>query len=329
MALGESGRDGRDRRSIDVARRYYIEGVSTPELAAEYGVASSTVSRWISQARERGWVRIEIVDPLETSGATEARLAERFSLAAAIAVPESRPSELLGAVARRARAELGRLVYDGITVGVAWGTTMAALAGNLPPLSASQSTVVQLNGAGSVADLGISYAEDILAMFATAWHASTLVFPVPAFFDHASTRDALWRERSIQRVRDVQRSCDLAVFSVGSTTAQVPSRVYQAGYVSAQDHEVLDSEGAVGDIATNFFRSDGSFDGIALNRRASGLPLDELRETPMRLCIAAGTGKASAVAGALNGGFITHLVADLALLEAVDELTRNPEGSDP
>ncbi len=250
---------------------------------------------------------------------------ERFNLSVAIAVPESRPAAALGAVTHRSRSELARLVYDGCTVGVAWGTTMSALAGDLPPLVASQSTVVQLNGAGSVTDLGLSYAGDILAQFARAWHATTLVFPVPAFFDHASTRDALWRERSIQRVRSVQRACDLAVFSVGSTTAQIPSRVYQTGYVSADDRAHLEREGAVGDIATNFFRADGSFDGIALNSRASGLPLDELRQIPTRLCVASGTGKASAVAAALRGGYITHLIADLPLMAAIEELTRDDE----
>lgn len=314
--------DSRDRRAIEAARRYYLDGVPTPVLATEFGVSASTVSRWLSLAKDRGWVRIEILDPLELSGATEGRVIERFGLASATAVPETKPTAALTTVARRSSRELRGLVHDGITVGVAWGTTMAALAGDLPPLAASQSTVVQLNGAGSVTDLGISYAEDILARFSTAWHGTTLVFPVPAFFDHASTRDALWRERSIQRVRDVQRSCDLAVFSVGSTTAQVPSRVYQAGYLTAEDRSNLEVEGAVGDIATNFYRADGSFDGISLNSRASGLPLDALREIPTRLCIAAGTGKATAVAAALRGGYVTHLVTDLPLMNAVEELTR-------
>jgi DNA-binding transcriptional regulator LsrR (DeoR family) len=121
-------------------------------------------------------------------------------------------------------------------------------------------------------------------------------------------------------VREIQMSCDIAVFSVGSTSADVPSRVYAGGYLRPEDRRQLQADGAIGDIATYFFRADGTAAGIRLNDRASGLPLDRLSEIPVRFCVAAGDGKTEALLGALTGGYVTHLVADEALINRVYQL---------
>ena len=62
--------------------------------------------------------------------------------------------------------------------------------------------------------------------------------------------------------------------------------------------------------ATVFYRADGSFDGIALNERASGPSLDSLREVPRRVCVISGEAKLAGVRGALAGGLLTDLVID-------------------
>jgi len=93
---------------------------------------------------------------------------------------------------------------------------------------------------------------------------------VPAFFDFPETRQLLWRERSIARVLELQNRMDLAVFSIGAVDGRVPSHVYNAGYLEAGDIAALRTEGVVGDIATVFFRTDGSYGGITINDRASG-----------------------------------------------------------
>jgi DNA-binding transcriptional regulator LsrR (DeoR family) len=41
-----------------------------------------------------------------------------------------------------------------------------------------------------------------------------------------------------------------------------------------------------------------------------GISLEELRAIPERLCVAGGPDKEIAVAGALRGGYATHLVTD-------------------
>src|SRR5690625_3658492 len=110
-----------------------------------------------------------------------------------------------------------------MTMGVAWGNTMSAISSHLVPTHTNGSAVVQLNASANITCRGLDYEADLTSSVATAFSATAHHYPVSAFFDVAVTKQAMWRERSVSRVLDVQRRMDLAVFSVGSLTAQVPS----------------------------------------------------------------------------------------------------------
>ena len=54
-----------------------------------------------------------------------------------------------------------------------------------------------------------------------------------------------------------------------------------------------------------------------LNRRLVGISFDSLRRIPIRIGLAAGKDKATAVRAALRSGFVTALVVDEEIAEAV------------
>lgn len=169
--------------------------------------------------------------------------------------------------------------------------------------------MVQLNGAANTRTSGVSYAGGLIDEIGASFEASVHHFPVPAFFDYADTRAAMWRERSVRRVLDVQARTDLAVFSVGALTG-VPSHVYSAGYLDPEDVATLDSAGVAGDVCTVFLRPDGTYRDIAINSRATGPTPDQLRRIPRRLCVVAGDNKVEPLRAALAAGVVTDLVID-------------------
>ena len=123
---------------------------------------------------------------------------------------------------------------------------------------------------------------------------------------------------------------DVAVFGLGSPFAEVPSHVYQGGYLERADYEALSRDGVVGDVATVFYRADGSTEGIALNERATGPDFSVLRRAPRRVCVVSGRAKIPSLRGALAAGLITDLIVDegtaRALIEAGSRLTRDDAG---
>lgn len=281
-------------------------------IAHELHTSRSSVSRLLSYARETGLVEVSIHSPVDLLTRIEREIHERYSVVARVVPIADRTSDVdrLERVALWAARILASLVESNMTIGVAWGSTMNALSRNLPAKKTHNTQIVQLNGAANTRTTGLLYSTEILNRFGVAFGADVQQFPVPALFDDPATKEALWRERSILRVLAIQSGMDLAVFGLGAAAASVPSHVYAGGYFDPADYDSLSSANVVGDVATVFYRADGSDDGISLNARSSGPSLATLRTVPRRFCIVSGNSKLNSLRGALAGGLITDLVVD-------------------
>ena len=201
------------------------------------------------------------------------------------------------------------MLFPGVTLGIAWGNTTAEVTRAMPHVSFAGSTVVQLNGAATATESGMPYAEAIIARAAKAIGGRIVNFPVPAFFDYADTKDALWRERSVQSVLNTIDSADVALFGVGSMSARLPSHVYSGGFLDPNEIAAAQNDGVVGDVCTVLIREDGSTN-MHLNERASGPSPATLKKIPRRLCVVSGASKALPLLGALRAGVATDLVLD-------------------
>ena len=300
------------RDALTAAQLYYLQDLTMDAIAHELHTSRSSVSRLLGHARETGLVEIQVRSPLDMPRQLEGDLRTRFGVTAhVVPVPDlTSDVDRLDRVALSAARILGGFFDSNMSMGVAWGSTMSALSRHLLAKATHNSTIVQLNGAANPRTTGILYASEILQRFGSAYGATVQQFPVPAVFDDPDTKAALWRERSISRVVEMQKTLDVIVFGLGSPFAGVPSHVYIGGYLDDDDFAQLRSTGAVGDIATVFYREDGSTDGIPLNERSSGPSLDVLRGIARRVCVVSGESKLQSLRGALAAGLVTDLIVD-------------------
>jgi deoxyribonucleoside regulator len=307
--------------AIRAARMYYYQGMTSGAIAREMNLSRSSISRLISFAREKGYVDIRILDPIEQPLVLEKEILDYYPVQKVHVVPVPEivgEAEWLERSAQFAAKYLNTLFDSNMILGVAWGTTLSAISRYLQPKATYNSQVVQLNGAGNTKSMGIEYASEIIMRFATSFQARAHLFPVPTFFDYASTKNALWKERSIQRILQLQQEADLLLFSIGAVNAGVPSHVYAGGYLEESDLQAIRHNQIVGDIATVFFREDGSFENIALNQRTSGPDLTLFREKHS-LCVVSGLAKVRGLHAALQGQFITELIVDEPTARALSE----------
>lgn len=288
-------------------------------IARELRTSRSTVSRLLAFARETGLVQIQIADPLESSAELESAVAQRYRVRTHVVphVSNLNEAETLDRVSMYAARTLTPLVTSNAVVGVAWGSTLTAMSRYLNRKPTHGTTVVQLNGAANTQTMGLGYASEIMRRFGAAYDAAVEEFPVPAFFDRAETKRLMWQERSVRRVLDLQADMSVAVFGVGSVHADVPSHVYTGSYLDSADLRSLGEQRVVGDVATVFYREDGSSEGIALNERSTGPDHEVVRAVEHRFCVAAGPSKARGLRGALNAGLVTELVVDEATARAL------------
>lgn len=315
----ESQHSDRTQDALRASHLYYLQDLTMEAIARELGTSRSSVSRLLSFARETGLVDIQIKSPLDQATLVSDALHRRYNVVAhVVPVPDQTTDvDRLDRVALSAARILTQFVDSNMVIGVAWGSTVSAISRYLVPKATHGSLVVQLNGAANTRTTGIVYASEILRRFGDAFGAQVQQFPVPAFFDDPDTKVALWRERSTRRVLELQESMDVVLFGIGAPDALVPSHVYSGGYLERADHESLHDEGVVGDVATVFFREDGSSSDITLNKRASGPDFATMRRAPRRICVVAGRSKAAGLRGALAAGLVTDLILDESTARAL------------
>ncbi|MFI7482355.1 sugar-binding transcriptional regulator [Kocuria sp. M1R5S2] len=301
------------------AELYWVQGMTMEAVADRFGVSRPTVSRMLQAARDRGIVRISLAPPPAAGHELSRRLRETFGITVHVAGTPRTATEpqRLESVARAAAALLGDWFGDGMTLAVAWGTTTSAVAEHLVPRPTRDAVVVQMNGAVSARSPGAAQSAALLGRMSTAFGASLLPFPTPAFFDREETRTLMWQESSVRRVLAVRNAADLAVFSVGAFRGPMISQVYSGGYLAEDAFRELAAHHVVGDVCTVFLREDGTYADIDLNRRASGPTPMELRRIPRRLCVVAGEHKVPGLLGALRAGVVTDLLIDERTAAAV------------
>lgn len=310
-------------QAVQVARLYYEQGLTTNDIALELKLSRPKVSRLLSHARKSGLVEIRIHDPEGEAMGLEARLQARYPFlqAQVVSVPlGSSESVWIERTATAAANLLTTLLRPGFRVGLAWGNTMSAVSRVLVPKAVADVIFVQLNGSANAADFVSGFVTETILRFARNFSAKAQMFPVPTFFDDPVTKQAMWRERSVRHVLELQEHADILMYSVGSHTAHTPSHVYTAGYLSPSDLSVLSDEGTVGDIATVFFRADGSHQGLSLNARASGPDLGLMQRVKESICVVSGLGKVAALHAALQGQLMHRLIVDEVTAQAVLEL---------
>ncbi|HLR45534.1 MAG TPA: sugar-binding transcriptional regulator [Deinococcales bacterium] len=298
--------------ALKVARMYYLLDLTTTEIAEQLGLTRPAVSRLLTWARSNGLVEYRINDHAQVRLGLEQALEERWGLREVKVVPvhpDAPIAEQTQAVTQYAANHLSGLIGAGTVLAVAWGATVSQVAASLTPRPEPGMNVVQLTGSGNNnSGHGVTDATRIISQFARNWHGHGHLLPIPAYFDDPATKEAMYRERVVRRVRNLASRADIVLFSIGVPDAN--SYIYRAGYIESSELQDLRGEGVVGDIATVFFREDGSYADIGMNSRSTGPDLKSLRNHPYSICVLAGRNKLPALRGALRGGFLNTLILD-------------------
>lgn len=308
--MATSNHDRTTMHALEAARMYYHLDLTSEQIARRLGVSRSQVSRLLTWAKSNGIVEFKVIDRTDLQLELETELEERFEIPevkVVSAAPYATDEERTDAVTRFAAHYLNSLATSNTTIALAWGNTVGTVASRLIPKPLPGVQVVQLNGSGN-SGTGTTYAADIVMRFAHNYNGSPALLPIPAYFDDPATKEAMFKERSIRRVVDLAAKANMLLYSIGVPNAD--SYIYRAGYIERSELDELLADGVVGDIATVFFRADGSYQDVAMNARSSGPELSSLSRHQHTICIVAGHRKREAILGALHGHFMTTLVID-------------------
>jgi deoxyribonucleoside regulator len=304
-------------RLVEVARLYYESGLTQEKIAQVLKVSRPAVQRMIQAARDLGFVTITITDPLDRTAAVGRRLQAAFGLGRVIVVPSVRGD----ADATKVRVgEAGARYLDDVlrdteTLGVAWGTTVRAVARALHPRRLKRLRVVQMVG-----ELGLATeASETFRAIADRLDGQAISLPAPAMEKNPAIRRSILQSAHIQEVFRILREAHIVLTGIGPVSNE--ATIVKRGQVTENVMRRLAKQGAVGEMNTKFFDTRGRAL-AAINSQIIGMELDDIRRIPHVVAVVSdGPGKDVALLGALRGKYADVLVTDEVLAGKV--LSRN------
>ncbi len=302
----------RDELLITVARLYYEFDQSQQQIADRLEISRSSVSRLLSEAKDRGIVSIQIRESLFRDFALEQEVIDAFGLRDAYVLETSShldETALLKPLGNLAVTYLQRVIASlgsNSSIGVAWGTSVEAAVQSIPDKFGQQIDVVQL--LGGVGTLVVD-SPDLARMVAVKLGGRHYDLPAPVLVAQPALREALLTEPAVRDGIARAQSVELAITGVG-TTQHNSSSFLRAGLITEGELAQLRESGAVGEMCGRFFNSDGESQTFAINQRVVGIELEDLQHIPRVLAVARGIAKVPSILGALRGRFMSVLVTD-------------------
>jgi DNA-binding transcriptional regulator LsrR (DeoR family) len=293
-----------------VASMYYDQGQSQEEIAKEFGISRSAVSRLLTEARQKGVVEIIVHYPWRTCLELETALVSTFDLkAASVLFRENRPyEEMLQGLGVLASRYLDRIIHDGVTIGISWGTALYQMINAMRPRHLLGVKIVQLIGATGSENVPTD--GPVLAQLLTGQLGGSCYYVyAPLIVESEAVREVLMQDRNIGDTLSRAKQADIALVGIGSTRADLSS-LLRAGYLNEDEQDHIRATGAVGDICGQHYSLTGEWLDIDVNRRVVGISLDNLARIETVIGVAGSSRKGAAILGALRGRYVNVLITD-------------------
>jgi DNA-binding transcriptional regulator LsrR (DeoR family) len=311
--------------AASIARRFYLDGVSKVDIGQEFGISRFKVARILTEARERGLVRVDIRLPGSIDGDLSAALRDALGLRRVIVLdhPAEPEASLRQHLAEVTADLLAEIVVDGDVLGLTWSRTLEATNAALTRLAGC--TVVQLAGTVARADRDTGTVEMVRRAAALGGGRAYAIY-APLVVPDAATAASLRGQPGIADALERFDALTKAVVSIGHWSPR-HSTVWEA--VSDRDRGRYRDLGACAEVSGRLFDAEGSALHTDLDDRLIAITVDQLRAVPEVVAISAGAGRARAVEAVVKAGFVTTLVTDATCARAIlgDEADRAPEST--
>ena len=297
---------------------YYFDGMSQTEIAKQLGISHPTVCRLIKQAKEKGYVKIEVISPLEHESYTtlERELEKRFGLKEAVVIGDKFGDDHAQKVevGKAAAAYLQRVLGKNDVVGLSMGSTLLEIPKAVTHPTDGRNIFVPVLGAVGQTHPEI-HPNTLVSAFSKAFGGEAIYLHAPAHITSQVIKENLLLEPSVQEVFKYYDKLSACVVGIG--TPLPGSAVVRANYFdNAMIQEMFD-QGMVGDICLQFFDVYGNTDRFPINQHAFGLELEKLKKVPRSIGVVTGVQKTKAVIGAIRAGFINVLIVHRSLAESI------------
>ena len=313
----------------EIAEAYYVKKQLQREIAERYGVSRVQVSKYLKQAEDRGFVRIEVIPP-KVSKLREAelfqRLSEHFHLGKLLLMTSSNSGSGLffSSLAKRAFEYLADKPDGPCTVGLGWGQTIYGLSDYAVPegLKRVNWNIVPLSGGLTSINDKFFNINHIVGVFAEKIGAKNKLLYLPFLIEDENRLKTISEDRDYQEIGEIWDKLDMIIFSVGSSIDRSPffRQFSGAGDVYINKLSELD---VVGDFLTHYYDVKGQIFDLDVSKvRLINVTVEQFRAAKERVLVAGGLHKVKTIMGMLRSGLVDVLVSDEKTIECVLDMAK-------
>jgi DNA-binding transcriptional regulator LsrR (DeoR family) len=297
-----------------ISSEYYLENRSKVEIAASYDVSRFQVARLLAEARERGIVEIKVHFPSRVSAADTRRIESALRIGEVIVADTTGDVIQARAIlAKAAAAEVSRQAPADGTLGISWSRTLdvaSRLVRDLP-----RCDIVQL--AGALPTDGDSNPLELIQRLGHVSGGLTWPLWAPLVVEDPTTAAGLRRQPEIAGALAKADSLDLAVVAIGAWKPGT-STVWERA--DAEVREAAVEAGAVAECSGRLLDAAGVPVESGLDEQIIAVTIKQLQRTPKVIAVAQGEARAEAVLAVAKAGFVTTLIVDAPLAQALTDL---------
>jgi len=300
--------DPDERLVTEVCRLHFVDELTKSEIADRLSISRFKVADLIKFGRAHGIVRISIVDSSSSTRELETRLIETYRLEQA-RVSGPTPSTDLEAVGMVAAGALLDTLRDGNVLGIGWGTSVYHTIRSLQERRrVPRVDVVQLAGGVDGVELPLN-AIGLATAASSVFGGRLYSLYAPAVVANAQVADTLRQEESLRRTFHQFAVTDCALVGVGGWQGG-SSALRQSSALPEWAAKQLRQADVSADVLMHFVDTHAAV--IKDGPTIVGPTLDEFLAIRLRLAVAAGPEKVSAIQSALRSGLVNGLATDTA-----------------
>jgi DNA-binding transcriptional regulator LsrR (DeoR family) len=298
---------------IKIAYYYYKNNMTQNEIAKRMSMSRQRVNRILKKCLDTGIVKIVIQEYENHNVEFETQLEARLGLNEVI-IADSRENHVNETIGEAGSSYLARVIRDNDVIGFSRGRALSSLVASLVPADRKNLTVTQLVGGLNAQEAHIN-SDDIVRQSAEVLNAKPYFMYAPIIVENRQLRDSMLAESFFSQVYNTMKKCTVAVVGIGDMSTQ--SSFVQRTFMSEEEYSVLRSKNAVGEICTHYFNGKGKIVESGINDRVFAIDYASYKKIPLRIGVAGGREKISAIKGAVKGKLINVLITDYDTAKAL------------
>lgn len=299
-----------------VAYYYYKENMTQQNIADELHITRQRVNKILSECLALRIVNITIEGMNSELMKLETELRRKFSLKDVRIAIANTEEDILGNVGNLAAKFVADEIQDNDIIGCSRGKFINSLIDSIEPQTKENLKFVPLMGSWNTIQ-GNGDIDEIIYKVADKFNADRTTMPAPVVVSRAETKKLLYSEPFFEQILSLSNNCTVALVGIG----EMDQNSFYGYLAHLLNSETAASplDNAAGEICTSFYDIDGQDIFSGFEDYIISIDRQSFKSIPKRIGITGGLRKLEPTIGALRGHYLTHLIVDQGLAEALVE----------